>query len=67
MIKNDEIVPYLLALNEWQNWLIRAAISFVIMMTLAFAVKHTLITPHSVSVIEFEIQMEKIFNKGMRV
>lgn len=60
MIEDDTLVPYLLALNELQNWIMRFIISVSLLVALAFILKYNLIEPYSMSVIEFELKVDQI-------
>lgn len=56
MEENYELAPYLLTIKEWENWLIRLAVSLPLLMLLAFVLKHTLIEPNSIQMLELNIE-----------
>lgn len=68
MIEDDTLVPYLLALNEIQNWLMRFIISFSLLVGLAYILKYTLIEPNSIQLLELPIEFnyEPAAKKGDR-
>lgn len=68
MIEDETLVPYLLAINEIQNWTFRFIISFSLLIALAFILKYTLIEPNSIQMLELPIEFnyEPAAKKGDR-
>jgi hypothetical protein len=66
-MEDDDVVPYLLAIREWENWFIRAVISIPLLIFLAFILKYYLIEPYSTRMLEFDIEFESVpMKKGDR-
>lgn len=55
-----------IGIDEMTAWLIRAICITPFLIGLAFTVKHYMIEPYGMSVLEFEIEAEKVLKKGDR-
>lgn len=68
MTEDETLVPYLLALNEIQNWIARLIISFSLLIILGFILNYTLIEPYSIKMLELSIEFnyEPAAKKGDR-
>ena len=68
MIEDETLVPYLLTLNEIQNWITRFVISFSLLVALTYILKYTLIEPNSIQMLELPIEFnyEPAAKKGDR-
>ncbi len=68
MTEDETLVPYLLTLNEIQNWITRFVISISLLVALAYILKYTLIEPNSIQMLELSIEFnyEPAVKKGDR-
>lgn len=68
MTEDETLVPYLLTLNEIQNWITRFVISISLLVALAYILKYTLIEPNSIQMLELPIEFnyEPAVKKGDR-
>lgn len=47
-----------------KDWIIRAVWAFGVLVVSAFAAKHYLIEPYSVTVLQFDVELDRPLKKG---